>query len=92
MDLRPQGITGNTASKRLERVGISVSKSMIPYDPEKPWVTSGIRIGTPAITTRGFTVADMKAVADLIHRGMQGVDVDNISREVQELASSHPMP
>ena len=92
VDLRPQGITGNTASKRLERVGISVSKSMIPYDPEKPWVTSGIRIGTPAITTRGFTVADMKAVADLIHRGMQGVDVDNISREVQELASSHPMP
>lgn len=92
VDLRPQGITGNTASKRLERVGISVSKSMIPYDPEKPWVTSGIRIGTPAITTRGFGTGEMKAVADLIHRGMLGVDVDNISREVRELAAGHPMP
>lgn len=92
VDLRPQGITGNTASKRLERVGISVSKSMIPYDPEKPWVTSGIRIGTPAITTRGFGTGEMKAVADLIHRGMLGVDVDNISREVSELAAGHPMP
>ncbi len=92
VDLRPQGITGNTASKRLERVGISVSKSMIPYDPEKPWVTSGIRIGTPAITTRGFTKDEMPAVADLLHRGMQGVDVDNIAREVRELASAHPMP
>jgi glycine hydroxymethyltransferase len=92
VDLRAQGITGNTASKRLERVGISVSKSMIPYDPEKPWVTSGIRIGTPAITTRGFGTADMQTVADLIHRGMTGVDVDNISREVRELGASHPMP
>ena len=92
VDLRPQGITGNTASKRLERVGISVSKSMIPYDPEKPWVTSGIRIGTPAITTRGFGTGDMQAVAQLIHRGMQGVDVDNVSREVRELALRHAMP
>ncbi|MFA5550006.1 MAG: serine hydroxymethyltransferase [Trueperaceae bacterium] len=92
VDLRPQGITGNTASKRLERVGISVSKSMIPYDPEKPWVTSGIRIGTPAITTRGFGTGEMQAVAQLIHRGMQGVDVDNVSREVRELALRHAMP
>ncbi len=92
VDLRPQSITGNTASKRLERVGISVSKSMIPYDPEKPWVTSGIRIGTPAITTRGFGAGEMKLVAELIHRGMQGVDVENVSREVRELAAGHPMP
>ncbi len=92
VDLRQQGITGNTASKRLDKVGISVSKSMIPFDPEKPWVTSGIRIGTPAVTTRGFGAADMSTVASLIHRGLQGNDVENVAREVRELAARHPMP
>ncbi len=92
LDLRQQGINGNTASKRLDAVGISVSKSMIPFDPEKPWVTSGIRIGTAAITTRGFTTADMPVVADLIHRGLSGDDTDAIAHEVRELAGRHPMP
>lgn len=92
VDLRPQGINGNTASKRLDKVGISVSKSMIPFDPEKPWITSGIRIGTPAITTRGFTTAEMAQVAALIDRGLKGDDVEAVAAEVRDLAARHPMP
>ena len=92
VDLRPQGMTGNTASKRLDTAGITVSKSMVPYDPEKPWVTSGIRIGTPALTTRGFTTDEMPAVADLIDRALQGDAGEAVASEVRALASAHPMP
>jgi len=92
VDLRPQGITGNTASKRLEAAHVTVSKSMIPFDPEKPWVTSGIRIGTPAITTRGFTPAEMPAVADLIHRALTTDAPEAIAAEVRALVADHPMP
>src|SRR5690606_36414457 len=92
VDLRPQGINGNTASKRLDKVGISVSKSMIPFAPEKPWITSSIRIGTPAITTRGFTTAEMAQVAALIDRGLKGDDVEAVAAEVRDLAARNPMP
>ena len=92
IDLRPKGLTGKTASARLEAVNITVSKSMIPFDPEKPWVTSGIRIGTPAITTRGLTVADMEAVARLIDLGLQAERPESVGAEVIELARRHPMP
>ncbi len=66
LDLRSQGITGHEAQKKLEATGIIVSKSCIPYDPEKPWITSGIRIGTPAITTRGFTPDTCQTLVDII--------------------------
>lgn len=92
IDLQGSGLTGNAASKRLDKVGITVSKSMIPFDPEKPWVTSGIRIGTPAITTRGFDVGEMQLVADLIDRGLKGTDTESVAAQVKELASGHPMP
>ena len=65
---------------------------MIPFDPEKPWVTSGIRIGTPAITTRGFTPAEMPQVAELIDRGLHRDDAEAVRAEVRELARRHPMP
>ena len=90
IDLQGKGMTGNTASRRLDKVGITVSKSMVPFDPEKPWVTSGIRIGTPAITTRGFEPSDMVTVADLIDRGLNGDEA--VAAEVRELAAAHPMP
>ncbi len=90
IDLQGKGMTGNTASRRLDKVGITVSKSMVPFDPEKPWVTSGIRIGTPAITTRGFEPSDMVVVADLIDRGLNGDEA--VAAEVRELAAAHPMP
>ena len=92
IDLRPKSLTGNAASKRLDAAGITVSKSMIPYDPEKPWVTSGIRLGTPALTTRGFDEADMVTVADLIDRTLAGEDANEIKREVMTLTARHPMP
>ncbi len=92
VDLRPQGLTGNTASKRLDAAGITVSKSMIPYDPEKPWVTSGIRIGTPALTTRGFTPEQMPAVAELIDRALTLASPEEVLPDVRALASAHPMP
>lgn len=66
IDLRNKNITGHEAQKRLESVGIAVSKSCIPFDPAKPWVTSGIRIGTPAITTRGYQEKECLELVDLI--------------------------
>jgi len=92
IDLRPLSMTGNAASKRLGAAGITVSKSMIPFDPEKPWVTSGVRIGTPALATRGFTPADMDTVADLIDRSLRAEDPATLRGEVQRLARAHPMP
>lgn len=92
VDLRPKEMTGNTASKLLDAAAITVSKSMIPFDPEKPWVTSGIRLGTPALTTRGFTATEMNTVADLIDRTLSGADAATIKAEVEALALRHPMP
>ncbi|MDB4897785.1 MAG: serine hydroxymethyltransferase [Firmicutes bacterium] len=74
VDLRPKGITGKKAEHLLDQVGITVNKNAIPNDPEKPFVTSGIRVGTPAVTTRGMKEAEMALIADLIDRaiGAQG--------------------
>ncbi|WP_337995543.1 serine hydroxymethyltransferase [Oleispirillum naphthae] len=66
VDLRPMKLTGNVAEKALERAGITCNKNGIPFDPEKPTVTSGIRLGTPAATTRGFGVAEFQLVGNLI--------------------------
>ena len=65
VDLRPMGITGKEMEKRLDEVHITVNKNAIPNDPEKPFVTSGVRVGTPAVTTRGLVEEDMKAIAHL---------------------------
>jgi glycine hydroxymethyltransferase len=92
VDLRPLEMTGNTASKRLGAAGITVSKSMIPFDPEKPWVTSGIRIGTPALATRGFLPQEMEAVADLVDRALRSEQPEGLRHEVRALARTHPMP
>ena len=66
VDLRPMGITGKEMEKRLDEVHITVNKNAIPNDPEKPFVTSGVRVGTPAVTTRGLVEEDMKVVGKLI--------------------------
>ena len=65
VDLRPMGITGKEMEKRLDEVHITVNKNAIPNDPEKPFVTSGVRVGTPAVTTRGLVEEDMKTIAHL---------------------------
>ena len=66
LDMRSLGITGKVAEKVLDEVGITVNKNTIPYDPEKPFVTSGVRIGTAAVTSRGFGVEEMKEIASII--------------------------
>jgi len=92
VDLRPAGMTGKAAVDALDPVHITVSKSMVPFDETKPWITSGIRLGTPALTTRGFTAAEMDDVAGLIDRALRGDDPARVRADVETLARAHPMP
>ena len=73
VDLRPKGLTGDVAEESLERAGITCNKNAIPFDPEKPSVTSGLRLGTPAGTTRGFGVAEFRQIGELICDVMEGL-------------------
>ena len=73
VDLRPKGLTGKLAEKSLERAGVTCNKNGIPFDPEKPTVTSGVRLGTPAGTTRGFGVEEFRTVANLIGDVLDGL-------------------
>ncbi|MCH2102311.1 MAG: serine hydroxymethyltransferase, partial [Planctomycetes bacterium] len=98
VDLRgPEGpgITGAVAEDVLHAGGITVNKNLIPFDPEKPMLTSGIRIGTPAVTTRGFTPEDMVTVAawmDRLLRAPEDEAVQNaVRREVADLCERRPI-
>jgi glycine hydroxymethyltransferase len=73
VDLRPKGLKGNVSEKALVRAGLTCNKNGIPFDPEKPFVTSGLRLGTPATTTRGFGVAEFKQVGTLIAEVLNAV-------------------
>ena len=73
VDLRPKGIKGNAAAEALERAGITCNKNGVPFDPEKPTVTSGIRLGTPAATTRGFGVQEFQDIGHLISDVLDGL-------------------
>jgi glycine hydroxymethyltransferase len=73
VDLRPKGLKGNVSEKALVRAGLTCNKNGIPFDPEKPFVTSGIRLGTPACTTRGFGVAEFRQVGELIAEVLDAV-------------------
>ena len=92
LDLRPKGLTGKEAEEKLDAVGITVNKNAIPFDPKPPRVTSGIRIGTPAITTRGFTPEEMPLVAELIDRALMEGPSEALREEVRRLALAHPLP
>ena len=81
VDLRPMGITGKEFEARLDAVHITVNKNSIPNDPEKPFVTSGVRVGTPAVTSRGLGVEDMKTIASLF--GKVAKDFDGTQAEVR---------
>lgn len=82
VDLTPKGLTGKTAQEALDEVGIVVNKNMIPFDKEKPMVTSGIRIGTPAITTRGMQESEMDIIAELISLALSNIGDDSVKNEV----------
>lgn len=73
VDLRPKKLTGNVTEKALERAGITCNKNAVPYDPEKPTITSGVRLGTPAATTRGFGPAEWKQVGDMAIEVLDGL-------------------
>ncbi len=89
LDLRNKGITGKQADHALEEAGITVNKNTIPFDPQSPFVTSGVRIGTPAATTRGMKEKEMRLIAELINKVISNVDnqevIDSVRAEVREL-------
>ena len=93
VDLRPFSVTGKEFEKRLDSVYITVNKNAIPNDPEKPFVTSGIRVGTPAATSRGFKEADFVKVAELMRLAATDIDgkADEIRAEVCKLCDAHPI-
>lgn len=80
LDLRGTGITGKVLEERLDEVFITVNKNAIPFDPEKPAFTSGIRVGTPAVTTRGMGIAEMEKIAEFIYLAI--TDFDNKKEEI----------
>src|SRR5262249_19324493 len=94
-DLRPKKLTGKVAEAALQKANITTNKNMIPGDPEKPFVTSGLRLGTPALSTRGMGPAEMKTVAKLIVRVLDAPDDaavhERVRGEVRELAQQFPL-
>lgn len=95
IDLRNKGLTGKIAEEALDRANITLNKNMVPYDTESPFVTSGIRIGSPAMTTRGFKEDEFKLVAKLIDRVLQEPDdesvISKVKEEVKELCEQFPL-
>jgi glycine hydroxymethyltransferase len=94
VDLRPKQLTGKEAEQLLDRAGITVNKNTIPGDPQSPFVTSGIRLGTPAVTTRGFGEVEMSRVAQLIDEVLTKKDDGTLSRvkqDVRELTDAFPL-
>ncbi len=95
VDLRPKGLTGDVAEVRLEAVGLLVNRNVIPFDPESTRTTSGIRIGTPGVTVRGFADAEMETVAALIDAALTGTSDagpdPRIVTEVARLCAAHPL-
>ena len=93
VDLRKARVTGKEMERRLDEVNITVNKNAIPNDPEKPFVTSGIRVGTPAVTTRGFQEEDMKVVGRLMWEAATDFEAraDSIRAEVARLTGKYPI-
>jgi len=95
VDLRNKGLTGKEAEQTLDKAGITVNKNTIPFDPQKPFVASGIRIGTPALTTRGMKEEEMKAIAEFINDALEHRSDDTylsgIRQNVRKLCEKFPL-
>ena len=95
VDLRTVGLTGKVAEHILDEVGITCNKNTIPFDPESPFVTSGIRLGTPALTTRGLNAEDMKEIASIIALVLKRPEDTDAQEEakqrVAKLCKQYPM-
>jgi len=87
VDLRPFGVTGKVAQEALDAAGITCNKNAIPNDPEKPFVTSGLRLGTPSVTTAGMGVGEMREIASLMARVLRAVDDAVVAAEVRDQAN-----
>ena len=96
VDLSTVGLTGKAAEKALESVGITVNKNLIPFDPHPPQITSGIRLGTPAVTSRGFGEKEMKQIASFIVKVSTNPDNEKVHKEVRqqvnEICNDFPVP
>lgn len=95
IDLTNKNVTGKQAEIALEKAGITVNKNMVPFDKRSPFVTSGIRIGTPALTTRGMKEKEMEIIADIINRAIQNFEnekvLEDLKKEVKQLTSGFPL-
>ena len=101
VDLRPKNTTGKAAEASLERALITTNKNAIPFDPAKPAITSGIRLGSPAATTRGFGLAEFKQVGLMINEVLEGLSRSNdgandaaeqtVAAKVRELCARFPI-
>lgn len=95
VDLRPKGVTGKMAEEGLEKAGITCNKNSIPNDPEKPFITSGVRLGTPAITARGMKEDEAVQIAEMIIKVLENVNDDEkiaeVKNEVLKLAEKFPL-
>ncbi|MPM78975.1 Serine hydroxymethyltransferase [bioreactor metagenome] len=95
VDVRKQNLTGKQAEQMLDEIGVTVNKNTIPFDPASPFVTSGIRIGTPALTSRGMKEADMLVVAEIIGMALNSPDDAEAKARaitlVSELCQKHPL-
>jgi len=95
IDLTNKNVTGKQAENSLEKAGITVNKNMVPFDKKSPFVTSGIRIGTPALTTRGMKETEMEIIAGIIDRAIKNFDNDSVlselKNEVYQLTSKFPL-
>ena len=95
IDLSNKGISGKAAEESLEKAGITVNKNMVPFDKKSPFITSGIRVGTPALTTRGMGVNEMIQIVDLIDQVICNIDdekvLNNVNEKVKELCQSFPL-
>ena len=93
LDLRNFGVTGKELEKKLDEVYITINKNAIPDDPQSPFVTSGVRIGTPAVTSRGFVEEDMDRIAEFIFLAATDFEskADQIRAGVEALCAKYPL-
>jgi len=95
LDLQNKSVSGKQAEHALDEAGITVNKNMVPFDPKSPFVTSGIRVGSPALTTRGMNTGEVKTIVELIDRVIMNSEnqstISSVKSEVQELCKSFPI-
>ncbi len=92
LDVRNKDLTGKQAEALLEEVNVATNKNTIPYDPKSPFVTSGVRIGTPAVTTRGMKEAEMEEIAEIINLSLNEENFrEDIRQRVKKLCDRFPL-